>query len=126
MSDAPIRILVLDDEPIVGRRLKPALEKHGYVVETFEDGQAALDRLAAQEFDIVVTDVRMEGVSGIRVLEHVLQEVPRTKVIVISGYATVEVAQEALVKGAFDFLAKPFKPEDLRRVIAKAVASLGS
>lgn len=126
MSDAPIRILVLDDEPIVGRRLKPALEKHGYVVETFEDGQAALDRLAAQEFDIVVTDVRMEGVSGIKVLEHVLQEVPRTKVIVISGYATVEVAQEALVKGAFDFLAKPFKPEDLRRVIAKAVASLGS
>jgi len=83
-----------------------------------------LDRLAQQEFDVVVTDVRMEGVSGIKVLEHVLQEAPRTKVIVISGYATVEVAQEALVKGAFDFLAKPFKPEDLRRVIAKAVASL--
>ena len=124
MSDRVIRILVLDDEPIVGKRLKPALEKHGYAVESFEDGQAALDRLAQQEFDVVVTDVRMEGVSGIKVLEHVLQEAPRTKVIVISGYATVEVAQEALVKGAFDFLAKPFKPEDLRRVIAKAVASL--
>ena len=124
MTEGPVRILVLDDEPIVGRRLKPALEKRGYAVETFEDGQKALDRLGEQDFDIVVTDVRMEGVNGIRVLEHVLAKSSRTRVIVISGYATVEVAQEALVKGAFDFLAKPFKPEDLRAVIGRAVSSL--
>jgi DNA-binding NtrC family response regulator len=93
-------------------------------VEVFEDSRAALRRLDEKEFDIIVTDVRMEEVDGIEVLEHVLERSARTKVIVITGYATVEVAREALAKGAFDFIAKPFKPDDLREVIQKAVATL--
>jgi DNA-binding NtrC family response regulator len=124
MSDTSLEILVLDDEPIVGKRLKTALEKSGYVVEVFEDSREALRRLDEREFDIVVTDVRMEEVDGIQVLEHVLGRSGRTKVIVITGYATVEVAREALAKGAFDFIAKPFKPDDLRQVIARAAAAL--
>jgi DNA-binding NtrC family response regulator len=119
-----LSILVLDDEPIVGKRLRAALEKNDYAVEVFEDSRAALRRLDEKEFDIVVTDVRMEEVDGIQVLEHVLERSARTRVIVITGYATVEVAREALAKGAFDFIAKPFKPDDLRQVIQKAVASL--
>lgn len=119
-----LEVLVLDDEPIVGKRLKPALEKDGYVVEVFEDGRSALSRLGEKEFDIVVTDVRMDEVDGIQVLEAVQRMSSRTKVIIITGYATVELAREALAKGAFDFIAKPFKPQDLRAVIEKAAKEL--
>jgi DNA-binding NtrC family response regulator len=121
-----LRTLVLDDEPIVCKRLKPALEKNGYDVEIFEDPAKALKRIDEQEFDIVVTDIRMEDVDGIQVLEHVRAHSKRTKVIIITGYATVEMAREALAKGAFDFIAKPFKPDDLRAVIAKAAKELKS
>jgi len=124
MNDS-LQIMLVDDEPIVGKRLKPALTKYGFEVEVFEDGTGALQRLREKEFDIVVTDVRMEDVDGIQVLEHVLEHSKRTKVIIITGYATVEVAREALVKGAFDFIAKPFKPNELRAVIDRAAKALG-
>ena len=124
MTDS-LQIMLVDDEPIVGKRLKPALTKYGFEVEVFEDGTQALQRLREKEFDIVVTDVRMEDVDGIQVLEHVLENSQRTKVIIITGYATVEVAREALVKGAFDFIAKPFKPNELRAVIDRAAKALG-
>lgn len=120
-----LQIMLVDDEPIVGKRLKPALAKYGFEVEVFEDATSALQRLQDKEFDIVVTDVRMEDVDGIQVLERVLARSQRTKVIIITGYATVEVAREALVKGAFDFIAKPFKPNDLRAVIDRAAKALG-
>ena len=124
MGDQKIQIMVLDDEEIVGKRLKTALEKWNYDVEIFQDSQQAVARIAEKEFDIVVTDVRMEGIGGMEVLEHVLERSARTKVILITGYATVEVAREALTRGAFDFIAKPFKPDDLREVILKAVKEL--
>lgn len=124
MSESKIQILVLDDEEIVGKRLKTALEKSDYDVEIFQDSRLAVERVAEKEFDIVVTDVRMEGFSGMEVLEHVLEKSPRTRVILITGYATVEVAREALTRGAFDFIAKPFKPNDLREVILRAVQEM--
>ncbi len=120
-----VRVMILDDEPIVGKRLEPALAKHGFEVEVFTDPNIALERIDEQEFDIVVTDLRMEGVDGIQILEHIMSSSKNTRVILITGYATVEVAREALVKGAFDFIAKPFKPKDLRAVINKAALSLG-
>jgi len=125
LDDEKVSVMILDDEPIVGKRLGPALTKHGFVVETFEDPVKALARLDEVEFDIVVTDVRMEQVDGIEVLEHIMDKCKNTRVILITGYATVEVAREALVKGAFDFIAKPFKPKELRAVINKAALSLG-
>ena len=120
-----LRIMVIDDENIVGKRLKPALEKNGDVVETFTDARKALERFSEQEFDIVVSDIRMDDIDGLEVLEQVLVRSEKTKVIIITGFATVEVAQEALVKGAFDFIAKPFKPNDLRAIIDKAAKELG-
>jgi DNA-binding NtrC family response regulator len=119
-----LELLVVDDEPIVGRRLKSALEKYGYDVETFETGQAAIQRLKEKAFDIVVSDVRMEDADGLEVLEAVKQSSSRTKTILITGYATVELAREALAKGAFDFLAKPFQPRDLKEMIEKASKEL--
>ena len=124
MDQEPLRIMVIDDESIVGKRLKPALEKTGHVVETFEDGRRALERFAEQPFEIVVTDIRMDEIDGIEILEQILASDKGTKVIIITGYATVEVAREALSKGAFDFIAKPFKPNDLRVIIERAATEL--
>jgi CheY-like chemotaxis protein len=124
-ADGPISVMIVDDEPIVGKRLKPALSKHGFEVEVFESPTEALERLGEKEFDIVVTDLRMDEVDGIQLLEHIMSSKSNTRVVLITGYATVEVAREALVKGAFDFIAKPFKPKDLKAVIYKAALSLG-
>jgi len=121
-----LRVLILDDEPIVGKRLKPALAKIGCNVEVFVDPRAALQLIEEKEFEIVVTDIRMDEIDGVQVLERVLDRWPRTKVIMITGYAMMDLAREAMSKGAFDFISKPFKPDDLRQVIAKAAEALGS
>jgi DNA-binding NtrC family response regulator len=120
-----LKLLLLDDEPIVGKRLKPALAKIGCEVEVFENPKEALKRIEEQEFDIVVTDIRMKDVDGIEVLEMVRKKSSRTKVIMITGYAMMETAREAMEKGAFDFIAKPFEPDELRAVVAKAAEALG-
>ena len=120
-----LQIMIIDDEPIVGKRMKQALTKFGIDVEIFVDPQLAMNRLKDKSFDVVVTDIRMDKIDGIQILEHVLERGDHTKVIIITGYATMEVAREALAKGAFDFIAKPFKPDDLRTVINKAALSLG-
>jgi DNA-binding NtrC family response regulator len=119
-----VRILVVDDEEIVGKRLLFALKSTGYHVEAFVDPKAAHARLADQEFDIVVTDVRMQEVDGIQILESVTRQSPRTKVVLITAYATIEVAREALAKGVFDFIPKPFKVSEFLDVIAKAAAEI--
>ncbi len=120
-----LEILLLDDETIVGNRLGPALEKVGYAVEVFEDPKKALNRIGEKEFDIVVTDIIMADINGIQVLEEVQKKSDKTKVIIITGYATLVLAREAMDKGAFDMIAKPFKPDELRAVVAKAADSLG-
>lgn len=108
-----IRLLILDDEPIVCKRLKPAFQKLGYEVETFTDSASALARLRDKPFDIVITDLKMEGADGMQVLAGVKEVSPATRVIVITGFATMETARESYRKGAFDFIAKPFKLGDL-------------
>jgi DNA-binding NtrC family response regulator len=125
-TSAQLSVLLVDDEPIVGLRLKPALEKNGYRVETLEDGGRALQRIAEEDFDIVVTDIYMEPVDGFRVLEAAVKKGGRTQVIVITQYATAELAREALAKGAFDVIAKPLRPNDLRDAISAAVRARGA
>lgn len=119
-----LKVLVLDDEPIVGDRLKPVLEAEGYGVEVYVDPREAVERIESEEFDIVITDVRMADIDGIQVLERVRSRSDRTKVLIITGYATVELAREALSKGVFDFIAKPFKMHDIREMVRKAVEAL--
>ena len=120
-----LKILLLDDEPIVGKRLKPALAKMGCEVEVYENSRLALERIDQTDFDIVITDVRMDDIDGIEILEHIHQTSSRTRVIMITGYAMMSLAQKAMEKGAFDFIAKPFKPDDLREVVVRAAESLG-
>lgn len=121
----PLEILLLDDEAIVGKRLKPALEKIGCQVEVFLDPKLAVARIQEKTFDIVVTDIYMDEMDGMQVMDLVHEKSSWTKVIMITGYAMISLARDAMEKGAFDFIAKPFKPDDLRAVIAKAAKSLG-
>lgn len=122
-SKKKLEIMIVDDEPIVGKRLKPALTKDGYNVEVFDDPVEATNRFDEKEFDVVVTDLRMGELNGIQVLELVKAKSAKTKVIFITGYATVEKTREAQIKGAFDFIAKPFRVNDLRILINKAAIS---
>lgn len=121
---AKTSILILDDEPIVSKRLQPSLEKKGYEVESFFQSAAAMQRIAERSFDIVITDLKMEGVDGMQFLGEVKKRSPRTEVIVITGFATMETAKESLRKGVFDFLAKPFKLGEIQEVIQKAEARI--
>ncbi len=118
-------ILILDDEPIVTKRLKPSLEKKGYEVETFTESLNALKRVRERGFDIVITDLKMEGVSGMEFLTEVKKLHPKTEVIVITGFATMETAKESFKKGVLDFLSKPFKLGEIMEVIQKAEEKLG-
>jgi DNA-binding NtrC family response regulator len=115
------KILVVDDEPIVCERLKPALEKVGFYVETHTDSQNAIDRLAEEKFDVVVTDIKMKGPDGLDILHFVKQQSPSTQVVIITGFATVDSAREAMKSGAADFIAKPFKIRQLRDLILRIV-----
>jgi DNA-binding NtrC family response regulator len=121
-----IEVLIIDDEPLVGQRLKPALTKEGYRVEIYTDPQEAVARLEEKNFDIVVTDIRMEEMDGLQILEKVRRRTPQTKVIMITGYATLEMARESLNKGAFEFIAKPFRIGKIRDILLKAAQAVKS
>jgi DNA-binding NtrC family response regulator len=116
---ANFHVLVIDDEKIVCDRLSTELERAGFVVEAYMDSAQALQRLAAEHFDLVITDIRMCGPSGIEVMNHVRDNHPMTKVIVITGFATVETAREVLKAGAVDFIPKPFKMNQLRELVLR-------
>ena len=103
------RLLILDDEPIVVKRLKPAFQKAGYDVAVFTDSAAALAAFEQNPAHIVITDLKMEGLDGMGFLEQVKAVSPTVGCIVITGFATLETARESFRKGVFDFVAKPFK-----------------
>lgn len=119
-TDRKTQILLLDDEPIVCKRLKPNLEKLGYEVETFISSAEAMKRIKEKEFDIVITDLKMEGLDGMEFLTEVKKRSQATEVIVITGFATMETAKESFKKGVFDFVAKPFKLGEIQDLVKKA------
>ena len=115
-----LSICVLDDEPIVGDRLRPELEDAGYEVEVFVDSASAIKRLDDRCFDIFVTDLKMEGVDGMGFLEKAKERCENSEVIIITGYATLESVRESFVRGAYDVIAKPFRIEEIRDAVNKA------
>jgi DNA-binding NtrC family response regulator len=119
-----IQILILDDEKIVGERLKASLEKDGHSIEIFTNPIEALENIERKKFNLVITDIRMAEMDGIQILETIKEKSFDTKVIMITGYATLEVARESLTKGAFDFISKPFKLKEIRDAIHKVEVAL--
>jgi len=116
------RVLVIDDEKIVCDRLSMELEREGLEVEAYTESEQALQRMASQHFDLVITDIKMRGPNGIEVMNFVRENHPSAKVIVITGFATVETAREVLKGGAVDFIPKPFKMSKLRELVLRLAA----
>jgi len=111
------KILVLDDEPIVGERLKASLERAGFAVDVFTSSQNALDRLQTERYDFLVTDLKMSGPDGMDVLKEAGRLNPDIKSVMITGFATSATAEEALSSGAVRFVAKPFKMSELKALL---------
>jgi ATP-dependent Lon protease len=116
-------VLVADDEEITRENLRHILEKDDLDVVTAADGQEALEQLAHNDFDIILTDMKMGAVDGERVLEAAKHKNPDTQVIVISGYATVDSAVDMMRKGAFHYLSKPFTIDQVRQTIRQVMSS---
>jgi len=109
-----LHIMVVDDSPEMRNILTQRLAAHQHTVRAFATGDAAVAALAREPFDVVITDLKMPGeVDGIKLLEIVKERCPDTEVMIITGYATVETAIEALRKGAVDYFMKPFHFEEL-------------
>lgn len=124
MSAKNLKIMVLDDEPIVCKRLQPALEKLGFEVDTFTQSLEALHEIQETTYDIIITDLKMKGIDGMRFLQEAKKQHPATEVIVITGFATLDTAKESFQKGVFDFIAKPFKLSEIQEVVTKAAAKI--
>uniref|UniRef100_A0A7C4RSS7 histidine kinase n=1 Tax=Desulfatirhabdium butyrativorans TaxID=340467 RepID=A0A7C4RSS7_9BACT len=120
-DESPIRILVIDDEARIREACRMVLQDCGYEVTLASDGNQGLDRIQESFFDIVLLDLMMPELSGLDVLARIHECYPDTVVIVITGYATVEHSVDAMKKGAFDFIPKPFSPEQLRVTVSKAI-----
>ncbi len=124
--DSNLRLMVVDDEPIVGKRLKRLLYKAGYDIDIFTEGSIAIEELGKKSFDIIIADLKMKGINGMDILEIVKKKYPHIKVIIITGYGKKLTAIEAFNKGAFDFITKPFKIKELENIIKKAEMELRS
>lgn len=106
-------ILVVDDDRAIRESLNSLLSDKGYDVLTVEDGHQAIDAVRQREWDVAMVDLKMPGIDGLEVLREVTKMSPNTKVIIITGYATVESAVEAMKQGAIDYIAKPFTVDEL-------------
>ena len=114
-------ILVIDDEETMRDSCRQTLSRDGNRIEVAESGSKGLSLLEAESFDLVILDLKMPGLSGMEVLKKIKQNDPETMVVVITGYATVESAVEAMRSGAYDFIPKPFTPDSLRVIVKRAL-----
>jgi two-component system response regulator HydG len=119
----PARILVIDDEQSIRDSMSQVLRKEGYRVETAASGPEGLNLFAAESFQTVFIDLKLPGSSGLDVLSRIKEADQQTPVIIITGYASIESAVEAMKRGAFDYMTKPFTPEEVRVVTRKALES---
>jgi DNA-binding NtrC family response regulator len=114
-------ILVVDDEPDMRDALTAALRREGFCITTAANGVEALEKVQAQAFDLIITDVRMPRMGGLALLQELKRTVAAIPVVMMTGYGRIEDAVEAMKAGAFDYLLKPFSLEDLKAVVTKAL-----
>lgn len=117
------RILAVDDEESIREFLEIMLKKEGYEVTTAEDGQVAMDLLKKKSFDMVISDMQMPNVTGMELLKHVKDNYPDLVFMIITAFGTTESAVEAMKLGAYDYITKPFKIDEVRIVIGNALRS---
>lgn len=117
----PLSVLIIDDEEIMRDSCSEILNGMGYEVKTAKDGEEGLELIRTTGFAVVILDLKMQGLSGMEVLKIIKKNDPETQVIVITGYPTVQKAIEAMKLGAYDFLPKPFTPDEFRVIFQRAV-----
>lgn len=115
-----VKILVVDDEEMIRNLFHDILTQTGYRVKTAKDGSEAIKLIEEESFEIVITDLKMPGISGIALLEYILGINPDISVIIITGYGTIESAVNAIKKGAYDYISKPFELEEMKVTIKRA------
>jgi DNA-binding NtrC family response regulator len=115
------KVLVVDDEEIMRKNLDHILQKEGYIVVMAASGAEALEKMETSDFDVVLTDIKMENISGIEVLEKTKIKYPETEVVMVTAYASTDSAMETLKKGAFQYIAKPFKISEIRITVKQAI-----
>lgn len=123
-SKQDINILVVDDEPKQAEIFQQALEKDGYTIQTADSGEAAIRQLKQESVNIVITDLRMPNVDGLELFRWIQRNNPGTAVVIVTAFATIETAVDALKSGARDYLLKPVKLDELRLRIKNIVAEL--
>ena len=121
MTQDPPTILVVDDELEMRQLLQEVLEEEQYRVVLASDGKEALNRMQSEKFPVVVTDLRMKGMDGLGLLEHTVHKHPESNLIMMTAFGTVESAVEAMKQGAFDYLTKPIKSDELLVTVEKAM-----
>ena len=118
------RLLLVDDEKIALRNLEHVLAKEGHQVTATQSGSHALDLLDSQPFDLVLTDMKMDKVDGMQLLRRCKAQHPDVEVIMITGFATLESAVAAMKEGAFHYIAKPFRLDEVRQTVAEALEKI--
>ncbi|MDD2737190.1 MAG: sigma-54 dependent transcriptional regulator [Desulfuromonadaceae bacterium] len=116
------RLLIVDDETVIRDGLKRILESESFIVETCSSGYSAIETMQKRDFDLIITDLKMPGMSGLEVLKTVRTLQPHIPVILITGFASVDTAVEAMKNGASDYLSKPFVPELLLEKVHNALS----
>lgn len=116
------KILVVDDDPVVGKSFSRVLSRKGYAVMTAANGEEALNKLAIEDYDVVFTDIKMPGMSGLEVAERVKAKRPWTPVVIITGYGTAEHEARAKAAGVSGFLHKPLSPEMIEDSAREAIS----
>jgi DNA-binding NtrC family response regulator len=119
--DESHRVLVADDEKVIREILSDFLTMEGYVVRTVEDGQAALDELEQRSYNLVITDLKMPRMGGIELLEEVNRRGLGVLTVIMTGFGTVETAIDAMKKGAYDYILKPFKVEEVIHIVQRGL-----
>src|SRR4051794_29023157 len=114
-----MRILIVDDEPNIRRTLRVALEAMGHAVDEAETGPGALREVERRPSDVALVDLRLGEDSALALPEPLLAQLPRLAVVVITAHASIDTAVEAMRRGAFDYLPKPFTPAQVRAVLGR-------
>ena len=118
---AQIQVLIVDDEPLIRKSLYEIMRIEGYRVQMAETGEAALGILKKERIDVIVTDFQLPKMTGIQLLEEVKRWSPKTEVILVTGYGTIESAVAAMKKGAFDYITKPINDTEIKIIIQKLI-----
>ncbi len=124
MIDEKFKVLIVDDDSTLRELLSETIQGMGYTVDTAGDGHEALKKLKRERYDVVVADLKMPGMDGLTLLDHIKSLDGNILVIIITAYATLESAVKAIEKGAYDYIAKPFRLDEFVVVVRNACEKL--